>query len=118
MGAKQDRDQLSFPAAMSNGSISGFQSNSGLSLTRRMVEVIPRIESADSLVALWIAPTCTEISSVAIDVWVASALPPEATTAEPWPASPARAAWIVALSASRLVCPAISLMSFTTSPIF
>ena len=44
------------------------------------------------------------ISSVALAVWLASALTSEATTAKPLPASPARAASIVALSASRLVC--------------
>ena len=40
----------------------------------------------------------------------------EATTAKPRPASPARAASMVALSASRLVCSAIAVMSRTTSP--
>ena len=44
--------------------------------------------------------------------------PPTATTAKPRPASPARAASMVALSASRLVCPATSWISLTTSPIF
>ena len=39
-----------------------------------------------------------------------------ATTAKPRPASPARAASMVALSASRLVCSAIAVISFTTSP--
>jgi hypothetical protein len=46
------------------------------------------------------------------------ALDPEATTAKPLPASPARAASIVALRASRFVCLAMPLISFTTSPIF
>ena len=40
-----------------------------------------------------------------------------ATTAKPLPISPARAASMVALSASGLVCSAIELMSFTTLPI-
>jgi hypothetical protein len=40
-----------------------------------------------------------------------------ATTAKPLPASPARAASIVAFSARRLVCSAIELMTLTTSPI-
>jgi len=40
----------------------------------------------------------------------------EATTAKPRPASPARAASMVALSASRLVWPAMVLISSTTSP--
>ena len=40
----------------------------------------------------------------------------EATTAKPRPASPARAASMVALRASRLVCSAIAVISLTTSP--
>jgi hypothetical protein len=40
-----------------------------------------------------------------------------ATTAKPLPASPARAASIVALSASKLVWLAMPLISVTTSPI-
>jgi hypothetical protein len=47
---------------------------------------------------------CDEISSVAFAVWLASDFTSEATTAKPRPASPARAASIVALSASRFVC--------------
>jgi hypothetical protein len=46
----------------------------------------------------------------------ASALTSWATTANPLPASPARAASMVAFSASRLVCSATELMSLTTSP--
>jgi hypothetical protein len=42
----------------------------------------------------------------------------DATTANPRPASPARAASMVALRARRLVCLATSWMSLTTSPIF
>src|ERR1700736_3475549 len=57
-----------------------------------------------------------EISSVAFEVWVASCLTSDATTAKPLPASPARAASIVALSAKRLVCSAIAWMSWTTLP--
>ena len=56
------------------------------------------------------------ISSVALAVWPASAFTSLATTAKPRPASPARAASMVALSASRLVCSAMSVMSLTTSP--
>ena len=62
------------------------------------------------------APICSAISSVARAVWPASDLTSEATTAKPRPASPARAASIVALSASRLVWPAIAWMSPITSP--
>ena len=58
------------------------------------------------------------ISSVAFAVCTASDLTSEATTANPRPASPARAASMVALSASRLVCSAMARMSLTTSPIF
>ncbi|GJE68607.1 hypothetical protein CHKEEEPN_0123 [Methylorubrum podarium] len=57
------------------------------------------------------------MSSVARAVWLASSLTSAATTAKPRPASPARAASIVALSASRLVCPAIVAIIATTSPI-
>jgi hypothetical protein len=59
-----------------------------------------------------------EISSVALAVATASDLTSAATTAEQRPTSPARAASMVALSASRFVCSAMPRMSFTTSPIF
>ena len=49
---------------------------------------------------------------------VASALTSLATTAKPVPASPARAASIVAFSASRLVRPAMSPISRATAPIW
>jgi len=52
-----------------------------------------------------------DISSVAFAVWLASDLTSEATTAKPRPASPARAASMVAFSASRLVCSAIAVIS-------
>ena len=73
----------------------------------------PTVRSA----ALWIDPTCPVMRSVASAVWPASALTSEATTAKPRPAAPARAASIVALSASRLVCSATSRISVTTVPI-
>ena len=57
------------------------------------------------------APTWPAISSVALAVCPASDLTSEATTAKPLPASPARAASMVALSASRLVWPAIAWIS-------
>jgi hypothetical protein len=59
---------------------------------------------------------CCPISPVAFAVCSASAFTSDATTAKPRPASPARAASMVALSASRLVWPAMVLMSSTTSP--
>ena len=46
-----------------------------------------------------------------LPVWFASDFTSFATTAKPCPPSPARAASIVAFSASRLVWPAMSLMS-------
>ena len=45
---------------------------------------------------------CWRISSVAFAVWLARLFTSEATTAKPRPASPARAASMVALSASRV----------------
>ena len=57
---------------------------------------------------------CSAISDVACAVWVASAFTSAATTAKPRPASPARAASIVAFSASRLVWLAMSAISRTT----
>ena len=57
------------------------------------------------------------MSSVALAVSLASSLTSLATTAKPLPASPARAASIVAFSASRLVCCAIEVMTLMTLPI-
>jgi hypothetical protein len=54
---------------------------------------------------------------VALLVSRASSLTSLATTAKPLPSSPARAASIVALSASRLVWSAIPEMTWMTSPI-
>ncbi len=70
----------------------------------------------ESFVAACTPPICTPISSVAFEVCAASALTSCATMAKPRPDSPARAASIVALSARRLVCSAMSVISFTTSP--
>ena len=50
-------------------------------------------------------------------VSLASSFTSLATTAKPLPASPARAASMVALRASRFVCSAMEVMTFTTSPI-
>ncbi len=71
--------------------------------SRSMVPPISWMALTDSCVADWIPETCAPISPVAFAVCSASALTSEATTAKPRPASPARAASMVALSASRLV---------------
>ncbi len=57
------------------------------------------------------------ISSVAFWVCTASAFTSVATTAKPRPASPARAASMVELSASSVVCRAICAIRLTTLPI-
>ncbi len=82
--------------------------------------IVPPIErSAPTAwaVATCIAVICAPISPGAFAVCVASDFSSEATTAKPLPASPARAASIVAFNASRLVCPAMSGINRTTSPI-
>ena len=58
------------------------------------------------------------MSDVALLVCAARALTSEATTANPFPDSPARAASMVAFRASKFVCSAISDMSLTISPIY
>ena len=82
-----------------------------------MVLTILAIDSTVVLVAAWISPILLLISPVALAVWSASCLTSAATTAKPLPASPARAASMVALSARRLVWAAMLEMSSTTSPI-
>ena len=57
------------------------------------------------------------MSSVALAVSLASSLTSLATTAKPLPASPARAASMVAFRASRLVCCAMEVMTLMTWPI-
>src|SRR5215213_513991 len=81
-----------------------------------MVPLISLIAFTESWVAAWMPVICWPISPVALEVCSASAFTSEATTAKPRPASPARAASMVALSANRLVWPAMVLMSSTTSP--
>src|SRR5215207_7428836 len=63
-------------------------------------------------VSCWMASTRRAMSSVAFAVSCASSLTSLATTAKPLPASPARAASIVAFSASRLVCSAMLVITF------
>ena len=71
--------------------------------------LIPLMVSTATAVAWRIAPTWRAMSPVASAVCCARFLTSEATTAKPLPAAPARAASIVALSAKRLVWPAMSL---------
>ena len=78
---------------------------------------ISSIAFTAAVVSPWIASTRRAMSSVAFAVSCASSFTSFATTANPLPASPARAASIVALSASRLVCSAIEVMTLTTLPI-
>jgi len=63
------------------------------------------------------SPICPAISSVARPVWLASSFTSAATTAKPRPASPARAASMVAFRARRLVCDAMFEIIPTMSPI-
>jgi hypothetical protein len=68
-----------------------------------MVWPISLIAATESCVAVCIPAIWVPISSVAFAVWAASAFTSEATTAKSRPASPARAASMVALSASARV---------------
>ena len=70
-----------------------------------LADVADGIDS--TTVAVWIVLIWPAISSVARAVWLASSLTSLATMAKPLPASPARAASIVAFSARRLICPAM-----------
>jgi hypothetical protein len=81
-----------------------------------VVPLISLIAPTDSYVAAWMPAICWPISPVALAVCSASAFTSNATTAKPRPASSARAASMVALSASRLVYPAMVLINSTTSP--
>src|SRR3954468_14238256 len=84
---------------------------------REIVSPMSLIAPTDSSVAAWMPEICWLISPVAFAVCSASAFTSAATTAKPRPASPARAASMVAFSARRLVWPAILLINSTTSPI-
>jgi hypothetical protein len=66
---------------------------------------------------VWTVPTIFEISCVASCVWLARFFTSFATTAKPRPASPARAASIVAFRARRLVWRATVSMRLRTFPI-
>ncbi|GJD56053.1 hypothetical protein IFDJLNFL_1945 [Methylobacterium dankookense] len=77
---------------------------------------MPLIEATELSVEAAISATLAAISSVALAVWPARFFTSAATTAKPRPASPARAASMVALSARRLVWLAISEISPTIWP--
>jgi hypothetical protein len=78
----------------------------------------PCMLSTALLVPCWMAPIMSEISLVDFVVRSASFLTSSATTANPRPCSPARAASIAALSANRFVWSAISLITFTIAEMF
>ncbi len=82
-----------------------------ISSTARVIS--PRAEVTSATCA-WIAPTWASTSAVARAVSLASSLTSWATTAKPRPASPARAASMVAFSASRLVWEAMPEIRATT----
>src|SRR5207237_1053263 len=88
-----------------------------ISLIWPMVPPMPWIAATVSLVARCMALIWAEISSVAFAVWLDRLFTSEATTAKPRPASPARAASMVAFSASRLVWLAMALIMSVTAPI-
>ena len=73
--------------------------------------------STEPAASLCSASIFLEISSVALWVCTASALTSVATTANPLPAAPARAASMVELSARSVVCRAICAIKLTTLPI-
>ena len=77
----------------------------------------PAIASTVLLTASWMSWICALMSPVAFAVCCASVFTSDATTAKPRPEAPARAASIVALSASSEVCEAIASISLTTAPI-
>ncbi len=85
--------------------------------TSRITVVICPISPTASPVEPWIPEIRTLMSSVAEAVCRASSLISPATTAKPLPADPARAASMVALSASRFVWAEMSLIASVTWPI-
>jgi hypothetical protein len=78
----------------------------------RYTSCVPRFASATLRAISAVAAFCS--STAAVAVCRTSSLTSLATTAKPFPASPARAASIVALSARRFVCWAIDVMTLTT----
>ena len=82
-----------------------------------IVATMERTQSAAFAVAFCTEAICRVMSSVDCAVCAARLLTSPATTAKPRPASPARAASIVALSASRFVRAAMSAMARAIWPI-
>src|SRR5262249_50843299 len=87
------------------------------SLIWLMILPIWPMASTAPLVSVWIASIFWPMSSVVLAVCLASSLTSLATTAKPLPASPARAASMVAFRASKFVCWAILVMTLMTLPI-
>ncbi len=81
---------------------------------RAMTSEICAIAAVAAAASDCVAATREVISSVARAVCIANSFTSPATTANPRPASPARAASMVAFSARRFVCPAIEVISLTT----
>jgi hypothetical protein len=81
-----------------------------------MIAEISSMARVQSAVSAWMASVRRPMSSVALAVSWARSLTSLATTAKPLPASPARAASMVALRARRLVCSAIEVMTLMTLP--
>ena len=87
-------------------------------LTSAKTDSICSALTRTSRVPVRTSATTPSISSVARAVSVASSLTSPATTANPRPASPARAASMVAFRASRLVCAAMAVMVRAMSAIW
>src|SRR6266700_7014688 len=88
-----------------------------MSLIWAMIWLISVMPSIAPLVSAWMASILRLISSVALAVSLANSFTSLATTAKPLPASPARAASMVAFNARRWVCAAIVVMTLITWPI-
>ncbi len=82
-----------------------------------MSRVAISMELTTRMFSVWTSLTISAIFSAEVAVSVASLRTSSATTAKPRPASPARAASMVAFRARRLVCWAILVMTSTMVPI-
>jgi hypothetical protein len=89
-----------------------------MALISESVVEMPSIAPRVSPVMPWMLATWSDISSFALPVWWARFFTSEATTENPLPASPARAASMVALSASRLVPNAVTFLAETKVSLF